>query len=275
MSLRANKGAASLRVTTSAWLTWISQIRFALAAICAASLIACFAVKKLPPPKATGSALALPAVANTMPVFVFVKSDGGNFSVERQKISGIAVGGKEFRALSTDDAADTAGGPDQLLARLSDEGEVEHVAKSSGAILGKFALGGLDMATSPQCFSGGGPYAGAGVLVCAAAGAVVVAAGLVTAVGVGTYLGVNRHARQIGMLEDVALPDDDAGNPLKGYVFLPAAKYQTLRIPLTYPALYESQVIEVPVAPGTPPSPAILNPAHPTAPTPPPGPQAP
>lgn len=52
-----------------------ARLKISFAAICAIALTACFAVKKLPPPKTTGSALPLRAVGTTVPVYVFLERD--------------------------------------------------------------------------------------------------------------------------------------------------------------------------------------------------------
>lgn len=202
----------------------------------AASLASC-AVRQPPMPVITGSALALPAVGETTPVYVYLTASAGSsaspapgaevfyVSADRDKIFGNTPDGHQFPALSADEAANRAGGFDTLLARLSDEGQIEHVLKKSGVTLGAFTVGGLYLGCK------GGFYAGPplALIICAAGGAVGAATGLVGAVGVGGYLAVSEHARKADMLEGVSLPGRGS-TPLKGYIFLQAGTYKTLKI---------------------------------------------
>jgi hypothetical protein len=174
-----------------------------------------------------------------MYLYLFADDNFG-ISIKREQIFGLAADGKEFAALSPDEAADRAGGLDSLLAALSDESEIKHVAKRAGLTFGEFSVGGLALG----CRVGT-------LLFCAAGGALGVASGLVGAAGVATYLTVSEHARKITMLEDVMLPAAALGKPLQGYVFLPLGEYRTLRIVVSDPQTGSAQEIEIVVAPGT------------------------
>ena len=96
----------------------------------AASLASCAVAKQPPMPVITGSALALPAVGDTTPVYVYLTAStpgpqpGANLiyiSPDHEKIFGVAPSGEQSPAFSVDEAANGAGGLDVLLARLSDE----------------------------------------------------------------------------------------------------------------------------------------------------------
>jgi hypothetical protein len=189
-----------------------THISMGFIAIFVGSLSSCLYEEKLPPPITTGSALALPAVGGTVPVYVFITGDA-LLSVRRETVSGITASGAGFHALSADEAADGAGGAEKLLAKLSDETEIAHVAKSSGAVLGA-------LNPAPVGPAADDPLLGA------AAGALAVAVALMGSIGVGTYLGANAHARRVDMLEDISLPDGTDDCPLHGYVFLPAGDYR-------------------------------------------------
>ena len=99
-----------------------------------------------------------------------------------------------------------------------------HVLKKSGLTVAAFTAGGLYVGCQALCAEP--PF---GLAVCAAGGALGAATGLVGAVGVGSYLAVSEHARKSDMLESVSLPERGS-TPLKGYVFLPAGTYKTLKI---------------------------------------------
>jgi hypothetical protein len=207
--------------------------------VLALSLTACATVKPPPPPVVTGSALALPAVGKVVPLYVFLRTEEGlNISVARTDISGVTPQGEQVQTLDVEEASEAAGGPDQLVATLSDESEIGHVAKMSGATLKVCTLAGL---------SGG--CAGDPIL-CAAGGALGAAVGIVGAIGVGTYYGVNKHARQVSMLEMVALPNGVPRNSLQGYIFLPTNTYQTLRLVVKDPRTSLSQQVEIKVQSG-------------------------
>ncbi len=209
---------------------WMATV---LPMLLAASLASCAVARQPPTPVITGSALALPAVGGTTPVYVYLTASAAspeagakffNISPDHEKIFGVTPSGKQFPALSVDEAATEAGGLDVLLARLSDEGQIAHVVRKSGLTLAAFTAGGLYVG----CLA---VYAGPpiGLATCAAGGALGAATGLVGAVGVGSYLAVSEHARKADMLESVSLPPSGM-TPLKGYVFLPAAAYKTLKI---------------------------------------------
>ncbi len=240
------------------------RMRTVLPMLLAASLASC-AARQLPPPVVTGSALALPAVGNTTPVYVYLSASaaspqtssppaGANVfyvSVDHEEIFGITPSGERFSAFSVDEAANSAGGYDSLLARLSDEGQIEHVVKKSGLTLGAFTVGGLALGCQAITYVPGA----IGLIPCAAGGALGAAAGLVGAVGVGGYLAVSEHARKADMVESVSLPGS-GGTPLKGYVFLQAATYKTLKISVK-DQTGEAQEIEIAVVGGTLESPGL------------------
>jgi hypothetical protein len=172
----------------------------------AASLASCAATQ--PPMRViTASALALPAVGATTPVYVYLAASAGStqninassppagadhlyLSVDSEKTFGITPSGAHFRPLSVHEAANSAGGVDALPARLSDEGQIQHVLKKSGVTVGAFTVGGLYVGCQPIAYGSGA----IGLLPCAAGGAIGAAAGLVGAVGVGGYLAVSEHA---------------------------------------------------------------------------------
>ena len=98
-----------------------------------ALLLGCATAQKPPPLSVSGGAFSLPAVGKTMPISLFLTANPDvPVSVKYDAIRGVAQSGAEVSAMTLDAAAEGAGGSDRLLAVLSDETEIAHVAKLAG-----------------------------------------------------------------------------------------------------------------------------------------------
>ena len=229
------------------------RLRLLLKALLIGCLAGCATARKPPPPQLAGAAFSLPAVGTTIPVSVFVTASPDTpIKVKREAVWGISSNG-EAPALSVEDAAERAGGSDKLLAALSDESEIAHVAKMAAIALGgSTAVGGYIGCSAGMGVGAGSGGIGAalGLALCAGGVATGAAVGLVAAAGTATYYGIAGEARRVNMIREVSLPDDVAANPLKGYVFLPPDTYSKLRLQVEDPRSGPLQTLAIPVMVG-------------------------
>ena len=206
----------------------------AIALLALLTLYSCFAGRSEPmPPRVDSAAFPLPPVGDTIPIYIYINQPSGlALSIQRKNVMGVAKDGSQLHALSLEEAAHAAGGADKLLARLSDEGAIEHVAKAAGMATAVLPLAGAAEGCAAGLGAGDPLLAMAG---CAVGRALGAALGLGAAIGVTAKLGFNEEARQLSMLEKVSLPDDVKRNPISGYVYLPAADFKMLRVPVIDP----------------------------------------
>ncbi len=250
----------------------------AVVSLLATGLIGCAtrtASQSLPTtPVLSGDALSLPPIGKTMPVAIFVRDSSVPLSVEREAVYGITDANLVVPAMKLEDAANDAGGINQLLATLSNETEIEHINKEAGigfktptkvgatigcvpglVLVGVGAEGASRPSSNAYDTRAGLMIMAGGIAICAAGTAIGAAVGLVTALSEATYYGVAGDARRMSMLEDVALPDDKEVDPLQGYVFLPTATYKFVRLTVEDAPTKHRQTIDFPVAVGKLPGP--------------------
>ena len=225
-------------------------------------------------PVLSGDALSIPPIGKTMPIAVFVRDSYVPLSVKRETVYGITDANLVVAAMKLEDAADSAGGIDKLLAVLSNETEMEHIGKQAGVgfkrptsvgtaigcvpglvLVGVGAEGASRPSSNAYDTRAGLMIMAGGVALCAAGTAIGAAVGLVGALGEATYYSASGEARRMGMLEDVALPDDKDTTPLQGYVFLPPDKYKFVRLTVEDAPTKHLQTIDVPVVVGKLPGP--------------------
>ncbi len=225
-------------------------------------------------PILAGDALSIPPIGKTMPVAVFVRDSSVLLSARRETVYGITAANLVVPAMKLEDAADAAGGVDQLLATLSNETEIEQITKQAGigfktptkvgATIGcvpglALVLVGADAVGRAPSRSyderAGLVVMAGGIALCAAGTAIGAAVGLIAALSEASYYGVASDARRMSMLEEVALPDDKDSSPLQGYVFLPPATYKFVRLTVEDAPTNHRQTIDVPVVVGKLPGP--------------------
>ena len=220
-----------------------------LIALVAFIVSGCAAKTNPPPLTVTGGALSFPPIGHAIPVSLVLRGDpsGATFKVKREDIAGITTKGAAITALSLGEAAECAGGSQPLLAALSNEDEVAHVVSKAGRFLGESAGIGFQACGAALRSPGNEPYAAALALVfCAGSIAIGTSVGLVGAMGIGSYYAVASDSRRFDMIEQTLLPDDQPGNPLQGYIFLPVDDYQSLRVITEDTRTDTTQTVEIP-----------------------------
>jgi len=171
-------------------------------------------------------ALPAPPVGQVIPVYIEVVgagSEAGIYATYREDISALDTGGNYVETLDFNEAAEMAGGIDQLAEAVArDESAIDAIGRSFLEPTAKGVAGGLKLGQGADFY---------GLLGSLAAGT---AAGMGSGVARGTYVAAVPHARAMDQVELYSLGSRSTwywhNEPGKGFVYFPKRDYVGLRI---------------------------------------------
>jgi len=200
-------------------------------------------------PEVTGTALALPPVGKTLPVFIYLtRSDGVATYLRPEGIVGMTPDGSMVRTIDADQAAEAAGGSDKLLATVSDESELHRLALTAAG-----GVASIPAAALQGALQGMGSGTGLEIIAMPVVGAALGAAiGIVAATVKTAYYAASPDARRMAIIRSVSLGSDQTGPANQGFVYFPASNLSSLRIAVFDPRYGLPFTVRTPVVSASP-----------------------